>query len=192
MADPITLTAITVAATAAAGATSAYGSYQAGQAKGAASDYQAGVAKINQQIEEQNASYSRDVGEVQAKESGMKTAQTIGLIRANQGASNVRVGTGSPAQIQSSQLEVGQYNESVIRSNAAKVAYGHEVQALTAGTQASLDTMAAETSKTTGEIGAFSSILGTVGSVASKWYAAGPAFGTSSSSSFGPSGEALG
>lgn len=192
MVDPVsaTLAVVGTGASIAGGVTSAIGAKYAGDAKGNMYDYQAGVAKLNEQIEQQNADYSRKTGEVQASISGQRTAQTVGLIKANQSASGVDVNSGTNVKVQEGQLKTGQFDEAIIRSNAAKTAYGHEVQALSAETSSQLDTMGAETSRTAGNISAASSILGTVGSVASKWYTAGSSFGTGGGSSvFFPSGS---
>lgn len=179
MVDPIsaTVAAVGVGATVAGGVTSAIGAKYAGDAKANMYDYQAGVAQLNKQIELQNADYSRKTGEVQASISGQRTAQTLGLIKSGQGASGIDVNSGTNVKVQEGQLKAGQFDESIIRSNAAKTAYGHEVQALSAETSSQLDKMGAETSRTAGNISAVGSILGTVGSVASKWYSAGSSFG---------------
>jgi hypothetical protein len=56
-----------------------------------------------------------------------------------------------------------------IRSNAAKTAYDFSTKATMDLNQATLDTMAGANARTAGDINAASSILGTVGSVSSKW-----------------------
>lgn len=180
MADPISLTlaAVGTAAAVGGGITSAIGSKYSGDAKGNMYDYQSGVAKINEQIEQQNASYARAAGETTASEQGVKTAQTIGLIRAGQGASGVDVNSGSAVKVQEGQLKAGQFDEAVTRSNAARQAYGYETAAIGQEASANLDTMGATASRTAGDLGATASILGTVGSVASKWIGASSSFGS--------------
>ena len=53
------------------------------------SKYQAGVADINKEIAKANAIYSRDVGEVEAQQAGMKAHSDMGEMIAQQGASGL-------------------------------------------------------------------------------------------------------
>lgn len=169
MADPATLGTIAIAGSAASAGIGAFGSLFGGQAKANQYNYQAGIADLNAQVAKQNKDYALATGEVEAQESGMKTRFTIGAEKAGQGASGLDVNSGSPAAVRESQQEIGTYDESLIRSNAARKAYGFDVEAMQDTAQGQLYRTAADTSKTTGEIGAISSILGGVASVSSKW-----------------------
>ena len=166
MADPVSLG---LAATAAGGVTSAIGSIFGGQAQSSMYSYQAAVAQMNAEIARQNAAYELALGESQAQQQGMKTRGIISQTRANQGAGGLDVNTGTNAMVRQSELELGQFDQATIRSNAARRAYGDEVQAVQDTAQSQLDTMAASTSLTSGYLGAASSILGAGGSFASKW-----------------------
>lgn len=183
MADPITLGIAAVGAAASAGGaiTSAIGSKYTGEAKANMYQYQAGIAKLNEQIEKQNADYARKSGEVVASEVGAKAKQTMGLIKAGQGASNLDVNSGSTVGVRESQQEKGEFEQAVVRSNAARQAYGFETGALTQQANAGLAGMSAEASRTAGDLGATASIIGGVGSVASKWMMAGSSFGVGQS-----------
>jgi len=92
-------------------------------------NYRAGVAKINADIAKQNASYERDVGEIQAEQSGMKTRADLGAMKAHQGASGLAINTNTAAHVRESMIEIGAYDQAMIRSNAARRAYGFEVEA---------------------------------------------------------------
>jgi hypothetical protein len=159
--------------------------------------YQAGVAEVNRQIAEQNASYARDVGEVSASQEGMKDRAALSSAKASQGASGLDVNTGSAVNVRESMVEMGQYNQAVIRSNAAKVAYNFDVTATQDAAQRDLHTYAAGQDKiqaandmtaagltmeaiplqqqafalagSAGDISSIGSLLGAAGSVASKW-----------------------
>jgi hypothetical protein len=137
-------------------------------------NYQAGVAQTNAAIAKQDANYSLASGEVESQQSGMRTREQVGATRAGFGAGNVA--GGSVNRVVQSETEIGQQNQGIIRANAAKRAYGFEVGAAGDVAQAGADTFAAGTSKTAGEIGAVSSIIGGAGSVASKWSQMGQAF----------------
>lgn len=174
MADPFTLAAIGIGSAAAGGLVGAFGQASGGQAQAGMYNYQAGVAQINQKIALQNADYQRTVGEVQAQQSGMATRAKVGETKVEQSASNLDINSGSQALVRESETSLGQYDQSVIRANAARRAYGYEVEATQQEAQGSLYKMAGKNAKTAGSISAVSSILGAAGSVSSKWLQAGP------------------
>jgi len=151
------------------GLTKAFGDIFSGISQKQMYDYQAGVAKLNQQISEQNALYSEQVGELQAGRYGMEAAQRLGGIRAAQASHGLDIRSGSAAQVQSSQKLVSAMDMATIRSEAAKTAYGYRVQGVQFGAQASLDTMAGKNAMSAGMVGAESSILGGASSVAGQW-----------------------
>lgn len=169
MADPVTLTAISLGATAAGGGISALSSIMGGKAKSASYKYQAGLAAINSQIAKQNADYERNVGEVEAQQSGLRTKAEIGATRAIEGASGLDVNSGSAARVQSSEREIGWNNQQIIRANSARRAYGYEVEAMNETAQGQLYKRAASQAKTAGILGAGATLLSTAGSVAGKW-----------------------
>jgi hypothetical protein len=176
MADPVSIMAITgMAATGVGALTKAVGSEYSGAAESNMYQYQAGVATVNAQIAKQDANYTISAGDVQAQEGGMQEEANIGATRAASGASNIA--GGSQNRVVSSEIEVGQQTQGIIRADAAKRAYGYEVGAAGDTATASALGVAAETSKTTGGFGAASSILGGVASVSDKWLQTGPAFG---------------
>lgn len=154
-----------------------------GEAQGRTFDYQAAVAQINKKIALQNADYAIASGEVSAQQSGMKTRAQIGQTKAIQGASNLDVNTGSQADVRESEHEVGVADQSTIRTNAARAAYGFTVEALSDDSQSQLDRVSAETSRESGRLGVVqadfarqgadlgvkASLLGGATSVASKW-----------------------
>lgn len=167
MADPISMTAI--AATAIGGGVTAYGQYFGSQAQSAQYKYQSAVAQMNAQIAQQNAKWAMDVGEIKAQQEGFKTAQQIAQTKAAQGASNLAVNVGSQVDVRASEADLGRYSEKLIRSDAARQAYGFEAQAAGDIAQSHLDEMAAKNAKTAGYIQAAGTLLGTAGSVSSKW-----------------------
>jgi hypothetical protein len=228
MANPAVMGGIGLAATAIGGITSAAGAETAAQGKqldiqGAilktmgqafglrvqanqygyqanVEDYQAGVAEVNRQIALQNASYALDVGEVSASQEGLKSRAALSSAKVAQGASGLDINTGSAVNVRESMVELGQYNQAVIRANAAKVAYNYNVEATQDAAQRDLHlyaegedkAQAADSLKAAGmteqaipleqqafalagkagDISAFGSIVGAAGSVASKWSSA--------------------
>jgi hypothetical protein len=164
--------AVAIGSTVLGAVTSAQGAEYAGQAGSNMYNYQAQIAAMNAQIAKQNAAYDIASGEVQAQESGMQTRGQIGQTKAQQGAGNLDVNSGSAAQVRASEEQIGEFNQATIRANAVKAAYGEEVEATQFTAQSQLDTSAAQMSLVQGQFGAETSILGGVSSVSSKFIGA--------------------
>lgn len=161
--------ALGIGTTLAGGVLGAQGAMQSAAATQQMYNYQAGVARINSQIDLQNADYARQQGEIQAQQYGQKAAQQLGAIRTVQAASGVDVNTGTAAQVQESQKKVAGVDIGMIRQNAAKTAYDYDVKSTMDLNQSTLDTMAGVNAIAAGKIQAETSILGAVSSVSSKW-----------------------
>jgi hypothetical protein len=160
--------------------------------------YQAAIAKVNKEIARQNAAYARDVGEVEAQISGMKTKAEVGEMAAAQGASGLDVNKGSAVKVRESMIELGYYNQALIRSSAAKKAYGYDVEVVQHEAQADVYRYTAMMNEDQAKnalaaseftmqalpmqqkamglvskaetLGVTSSLVSTVGSVANKWF----------------------
>lgn len=188
MADPITigLLGISTAMTVAGGLSQASAQRQSGEAEAAAgqaewrkSQYLSEVAKINQKIAKQNADYEIKVGESEAQKVGLAGAQTIALQKTNQAAGNLDTSVGSPLQVRQSQQAAVDHDMATVRANAAKRAYGHEIEAMSAEQSSQLYQMGGDNALAAGEMRrsasetmATSSLLSTAGSVASRWTSA--------------------
>jgi len=159
--------------------------------------YQAAVADMNKEISEGNAIYSLNVGEVEAQQVGMKARAELGEMTASQGASGINVNVGSSVRVRESMIELGDYSQKIVRTSAAKKAYGFNVEAMQYGAQADIyrytatqnEAQAAESLKgaafarqgmglqqqamgladTAANINIMGSLVGTAGSVADKW-----------------------
>lgn len=168
--------------------------------------YKKAVALFNSQTADQNAAYERDVGEISAQQSAMKTRADLGQMKAQQGASGIDVNSGSSVDVRESMIELGQYDEAMIRSNAAHKAYAFQVEGVQDRAQADLyqyessmnltqkqnaltaagmvmDTIPLQQKSMAlagqaGQLGAETALVNTVGSVASKWTQASSAFGS--------------
>jgi hypothetical protein len=161
--------AVGLGASLAGGLLSAFGEEKKGQATQQAYNYKAQVAKINADINRQNAGWARDKGETEATQYGIKAAQQRGAIKAAQGASNIAVNSGSAVEVRRSQEKIKDIDMAQIRSNAAKIAYDYETKAYMDENQATLDKFAGENASDAGHIAALSSIIGTASTVSSKW-----------------------
>lgn len=167
--DPANLAMSSMGASGGGGILSGIGSFMSGQSQAKAYEYQAGVAKINEQIAKQNADYAFAAGEVEAQEAGMKTRAQVGETIAQQGAGGLAIGSGSNARVVQSEKEIGAENVGIIRSNAAKRAYGYQVEAVGEEAKSQLLTSAATSAKTSSFISGLTSFIGAGGSVADKW-----------------------
>ena len=169
MVDNTTLGEFSIGGTILGGITSAFGSYEAGQDEKKMYDYQAGVARLNAQIADQNAQYASDVGELQAGEFGYKAAQQLGAIKSVQASHGLDIRSGSAAAVQASQKLVSATDMAAIRSNAAKTAFNYRQQAGADIAQAGVDTFAGRNAATAGLIKADTSIIGGATSVDQQW-----------------------
>lgn len=131
--------------------------------------YQRQVALNDQQIAQQNASQATAAGEQQEAIQGLKTRNTVGAIKAAQGASGIDVNSGSAVGVQAGAAETGQLDALTIRANAARQAYGYETQGAAYGAEAGQDAAASENAGKAGEINEFSSLLGAASSGANQY-----------------------
>lgn len=186
MADPVTIGAGAVAAvgmvsTIMGSITQAAGAKYTGEANAKMYEYQAGVARVNQQVAKQNADYERAVGEVKAQGSGLHTRYMVGQEKVVQAASGLDVTKGTSTMVRASQTAIGQQDQAIIRASAAKRAFGYEVEAFSKGAEAGALDTSAKTSRVAGDIGVASSLLGGAASVSDKWLQYRSTFGNSGS-----------
>ena len=167
---------VALAGTALGGLIGAGGSLMQGQAQAGMYGYRAGVARLNQQIALQNAGYQTAAGETKAFQSGQATRFRMGAITAAQGASGLDINRGSAPLIRAGQQEIGLQEQTILRRNAQRLAYGQEVEASTYGAEAGADVAAGGAAKTAGAIGAVSSLISGATGVSSKWMQYSQAF----------------
>jgi hypothetical protein len=161
--------AVGLGATLAGGLLQGAGALQQGASQQQMYNYRAQVAKINADINRQNAAWARTKGEAEAVQYGMKAAQQRGAIRVAQSASGLDINSGSAARVQESQEKIKDTDLGSIRANAAKIAYDYDTKAVMDENQASLDVMTGENAKTGSYYKFAESIIGTASTVSSKW-----------------------
>lgn len=169
MASPAFLGGIGIAGAAGGGILGAIGNIFSGDSNAAMYQYKAGMALLDKQVQTQNANWAVQSGQVQSEEKGLQAGENIAQTKVVQSASGFDVNSGTDSSVRSTQTSVAQYDQNIIRWDAAKTAYGYEVKGAEDTAEASLDMQAASNAKTAGEIGAFGSILGAASSVAGKW-----------------------
>lgn len=170
MADPVTLMAVgSLAASVAGAGVSAYGASKTGEANAQAATYQAQVAANNKKIADQNAQAAITSGGLQSFTQGTKTAQVVGQQKAAQAANGLDVNSGTNLNVRTATQDMGHLDALTIMNNAMKKAAGFTAQGMNFGAESTLDTMKAGTSKTTGDIGVATSLLGGASSFSDKW-----------------------
>jgi hypothetical protein len=172
MASPGVLGAVSIGSTLIGGLLQGKGKEEQYQAQAQVYNYQSQVAKINSQIDKQNADYASVKGEQEAMIAGEAGAQRAAAIKVGFAASGVNVNTGSAADVIASQKKVTAIDVNQIRANASKVAYDYNTQSVEDMNQAGLDLMASSNASRAGDIALESSLVSTAGSVADKWLSA--------------------
>jgi hypothetical protein len=117
---------------------SAAGTLGSGIAAGGAAGYQAQVAKNNAQIAAQNELHAAQAGAVQTENAGLKARSQLANVRAAIGANNLDVNSGSAADVQQSQRELGFLDTATVANNAAQEVYGYGAQKESFQAQANL------------------------------------------------------
>lgn len=167
--DPVSLAVIGTVATVASTGFSLMGSMQQAGAQADAAKYQAQVARNNQIIAEQNASYARQVGQTETETSGMKTMAIVGSAVAAQGASGLDPTTGSPVDVVRGTREVGRFDTLNLVRNAELRARGFDIEASNQGASSQLYGAQAKQAGVAGLYSTGSSILGGASNFAEKW-----------------------
>lgn len=144
--------------------------------------YRAGVAKINATINRQNSDYALEAGELQARRSGLTTGFTIGKQKVAQAANGFDVNTGTNEAVRDTTHEIGVEDQTTIRTESGRKALGFRNQAASEDAEAGALMIAGDNAKRAGKIAAAGTLIGTAGSVASKWTQASQVFGGGSGS----------
>lgn len=138
---------------------SAYGTVQQANAAKDAANYQSKVAAGNEQVAAQNATAAGAAGEAKAAISEQKTRAAVGAELAAQGSSGVDINSSTARAVRTSEDMTGQLDAQTIRSNAARQAYGYEVQGSGFQNNAAADTSTGKNDSSGGYIGAGSGLL---------------------------------
>jgi len=133
------------------------------------STYESGM--YQSQVAKQNRDIAAAEGEYQMEQTQLKTAARVGEITAAQGASGLDVNKGSAPQVRQAAQEVGALDALTIRNDAARKAYGFQLQS-TALEKSAKD------ARNASYFNALGTLVGGAGNIATKGN-----FGTSSGSS---------
>lgn len=114
---------------------SAYGQIRAGQEQKAAGEAQQAAAESQAQLDEANAQVADEQaqdtlarGTLQENQFRTQVKGVIGSQRANFAADNVDVSFGSAVDVQADAAKLGELDAQTIKNNAARAAWGYQVQ----------------------------------------------------------------
>jgi hypothetical protein len=170
MCVPVAALAIgSLVATAVGGAASAYGAIETGKAQAASYTYQSQLARQNAQVAAGNAASAQIAGDKAQTTQQQRVAQIAGRQRADMGANNIDLTSGSAASVQQDTQTLGQADVENIRSSYYDRIRGDVAQQNSFTGQSQMDLASASNAKTAGYMGAATSLLGTASSVGSKW-----------------------
>lgn len=124
-------------------AASAGGAIYGGIAARNQANYQAEVAKNNQQIAAQNERYARAAGSVATERAGLAARAKQGALGAALAGSGIDADSGSASEVRQSEAEIGRLSEETTAQNADLTAYGYKTQATNFAASATLDRSAA-------------------------------------------------
>lgn len=176
------LAAVGAASSAGGGLLSAFGQSQKGESDAKMYAYRAGVAKINATIQRQNSDYALEAGELSARRSGLTTGFTIGKQKTAQAANGFDVNSGTNEAVRDATQSIGVEDQTTIRTESGGKALGFRNQAASEDAEAGADLIAGDNARRAGKIAAAGTLIGTAGSVASKWTQASQTFGAGSGS----------
>ena len=163
--DPITMGAM-AAGSAIVGAVS---NIEAGQAASNASNYNAALAGYNSQQAMRNAAMVSESGAAKAGMVGRETRANLGSAKARAAGGGLQSNSGSPVDVQQSVAELGHLDALTVRTNAAKEAYGYQVQSTNFQNQGEMDKFEGKQAKTASYYKAASSLLGAGSDAASNY-----------------------
>ena len=163
MSDPIT--ALTLAATGLSTGIGVVGSIRQARAQSEQMEYQADVARQNQQLAEQQAGAERRQGYENMITQRQEAAKLIGRQRAAAGASGAAVDVGSNLDLQADTAAQGEIDAINTYNQALDRAYNYDVQAVNYGNQAAAYDASASSTKKAGYINAFGTAIGHLGEV---------------------------
>lgn len=167
---PAVLVGVSIAATVASTAMSAYGAMQTAKAQSAAAAAKAQQDQNNATLASRAADDATARGQVAQQQKGNQTSQLIGQQRTALAANGVDPNDGTAVDLQSDVAGNGELDQLTIGANAAREASGYRAQGANYASQASIDEASSQNALSAGALSATSSIIGGAGSVAGQWY----------------------
>lgn len=137
-----------------------FGSVFGGITANKSAKYNAAISEQNAVQDEKYASQAGELGNIEAANSEEQTREKLAGVKANQGASGVTIGKGSSADVQASVAQTGMLDAMTIRSNAARQAYGYQVEAVNERAHAQVQKSEGKNALISGIMGGATTALG--------------------------------
>lgn len=166
-------TAVPAALTIAGTAVKAGGQLKGGQSTSQADYYRAQVARNNAVAYGAAATRAVQGGEVASDIAGLRTAATVGGIKAKQAANGIRLNSGSAVDVRAAAARAGRTDQLTTLSNAQLQGYGYRVKAAQEEAQANLDIAGARQAPLGSAAAAAGTILGSASSLPFGWLKGG-------------------
>lgn len=144
------------------------GSYYGAKAQQSLLGAQAELSDINARVAEAAARSALTAGSRQKNAQQLMAAKVKGSQKAALAANGVDLGVGSAAEVQASTAALAEMDANTIEANALRSAWGYRTQGVNAQNDAIMRRGAAD--GISPGAAAFSSLLGSSGTVASSWY----------------------
>jgi hypothetical protein len=158
-----------LALTAASTLVGTVGAINSGQAQKQQAEYQAQVARNNQQTAAQNAQYASAAGETQAQAQDFKSRAALGAIEAAQGASGLSLDSPTLRDVRRDAGQVLRLDTQNIAQNAALRSRAYTGQASNFGAEAGLQQMAGRDAERGSYMKAAGTLLSGASSFSEKW-----------------------
>jgi hypothetical protein len=149
-------------------ASSAVGAYYKSASDKAQLELSAGMADVDARMAEAAARTALNAGAREVQKSQLQTAGLKGTQRASMAANGVDLGEGSPLNVLNTTDTLGEIDANTLQANAIRQAMGYRTQAVNFTNQATTSRAGAGAISPSGA--AFTSLLGSAGSVAAGWY----------------------
>lgn len=169
MAGLSTAAMLSLGATALSTGVGVVGSIRQARAQSEQMEYQADVARQNQQLAEQQTSAERRQGYENMITQRQETARLIGRQRAAAGASGAVVDVGSNLDLQADTAAQGEIDAINVYNQALDRAYNYDVQAVNYGNQAAAYDASESSAKKAGYINALGTAIGGIATMGSTW-----------------------
>lgn len=162
-----TLTYLSIAGTVASTAVGMMGAQQQAAAQKQQANYQAAIARNNQTVAQWKADDAIKRGKAAQDEHRQNVVAFKGKQRAAMAASGFDINEDDALDILADTAEIGELDALTIKSNAAREAWGHQVEGSNAGAQAGLYDSKANNINSAFAMG--TELFSGIGSVADKW-----------------------
>lgn len=158
-----------LAASAIGTAVSVYGSVQQGKAAQGQANYQATVDRNNKIISDRYAADAIERGKEAEADQRRKTQQIIANQRVGFAANGIDLGSDVVSETLSDSAMLGELDALTIRSNAAREAYGYQVQGMNYEASATNQILAGKNARSAGRTAAMSTLLSGAASVGNSY-----------------------